>query len=376
MVFFKNKKIRILFLGQIISSHAQSWMGLLDQEPDIFDIRCFTVPNTPYPKDSSFKNIFGNLKKLESPKIPSVVHSKMLEAILFMYKPDIVHTFAAFPTAALYAPVLKRYKNRFKWVLQVRGGPDVYMNRFDPIKRDILKDLFKHCDILIADNEINYSIATELGIESSKKWSYGIVPGAGGVDLLEFSSALKPSLSQKRVIWPKAYEGFESKGLPVLEAIKIAWPKIKGVNFTFTAGNAELNDYLRFLPQEILDHIDVRDRIPRGEMLELMQQSRVVMAPSLLEGIPNSLYESMAAQCVPIYSPLETYKNKFSDKKNVLYARNLYPSEIAEALVTAINDDELADKLATNNISYIQEIANRGEISNNIIKLYKSIARV
>lgn len=375
MMCSNNEKIRILFLGEIISSHAQSWMDLLNQESASFDIRCFAVPGTPYPKNSPYKSALGHFKKLESNRIPFELHSKFLEFILRTYKPHIVHSFAAFPTAALYAPVLKRYKNKLKWVLQVRGGPDVYMNRFDPVKRDVLKDLFKHCDVLIADNDINYDIATELGIESSKKWDYGIAPGTGGVDLSEFTAALKPSLSQKRVIWPKAYEGFESKGLPILEAIKIAWPKIKGTQFTFTAGNTELNDRLHFLPQEILDCIDVRTRIPRHEMLELMQQSRVVLAPSLLEGIPNSLYESMAAQCVPIYSPLETYSDKFADKKNVLYARNLYPQEIADALVTAINDDTLADKIAANNIAYIKEIANRGDIADNIIKLYKSLTK-
>jgi len=376
MMSDQNQKIRILFVGEIISSHAQSWMRLLDREPQSFDIQCFTVPRAPYPKNSPFKNIFDKFRKIDSPKIPALVHSKMLEFIIMTYKPHIIHTFAAFPTVAFYMPVFKKYRHRFKWVSQVRGGSDVYINRFDPVKNDILRDLFKECDVLIADNEINYNIASELGIDTSKKWHYGIAPGTGGVDLLEFSAALSPSKSQKRVTWPQAYEGFESKGLPVLEAIKIAWPKIKGTQFIFTAGNAELNGHLRFLPKEISDHIDVRDRIARPEMLKLMQQSRVVMAPSLLEGIPNTLYESMAAQCVPIYSPLETYQDKFIDNKNILYARNLFPQEIAEALVTALNDDVLADKIAAENISYIDKIANRKNIADNLVTLYKNLGRV
>jgi len=84
----------------------------------------------------------------------------------------------------------------------------------------------------------------------------------------------------------------------------------------------------------------------------------------------------MAAQCVPIYSPLETYQDKFIDNKNILYARNLFPQEIAEALVTALNDDVLADKIAAENISYIDKIANRKNIADNLVTLYKNLGRV
>lgn len=394
-----EKKIRILFIGEIISSHAQSWMDLLGDSKDDFEILSFGVPGSPYPSQSNHRVFLGKARATSAAFtnafLPSAVvralarrrdascskrgnaiyKKALLEFVIRTFRPHVIHTFAAFPSASFYYPVIKKFKNDLKWVLQVRGGPDVYMNSFDDARKQVLRELFAGCDLLIADNDLNYEIAKNLGIEESKCWGFGVVPGAGGVDIDSFSRAKKPSKSERRIIWPKAYEGYESKGLPVLEAIKIAWPLIrdKNVKFTFTAGNQELNDRLRFLSEDILKNIDVRNRIPRGEMLNLMMASRVVMAPSLLEGIPNTLYECMAARCVPIYSPLETYVNKFIGGKNVLYARNLYPDEIAEAIVTAMNNDGIADGIAENNLELVQKIANRKMISNRIVELYKSL---
>lgn len=372
------QKTRILFVGEIISSHAQSWMGLLGYARESFEILSFGVPGSPYPSSSKYPVFLKNSKIITNNKVPTRIQHLLFEYAILKFKPHIIHTFGAFPTSAFYAPVIRKYKNKLKWVLQVRGGPDVYMNSFDKAKRNILKNLFTACDALIADNDINYAIAKDLGISPSKCWEYGIAPGTGGIDITDFSKAKKPSQSECRIVWPKAYEGYESKGFPVLEGIKIAWPSIrdKNVKFTFAASNSELNDRLRFLPDDILNSIDVKNRIPRDEMLELMMSSRVVMAPSLLEGIPNTLYESMAARCVPIFSPLDTYKNKFIDGKNVLYARNLYPDEISGAIIKAVNNDNIADNIADENIELVQKIANRKIISENIVSLYKTLSNM
>ena len=46
----------------------------------------------------------------------------------------------------------------------------------------------------------------------------------------------------------------------------------------------------------------------------------------------------------PIVSPLETITNLIKQDENVLFARNLYPNEIADALIRAMMDDELVDQ--------------------------------
>lgn len=369
-----SRRTKVLFMGEMISSHAQSWVGLLDDVRDEFELLGFGVPGSPYPVTSKLPLFNLPYQSLTSEKIPNWFRKLVLHFVIRTFRPDVIHTFAAFPTSALYAPIIRQYQPKIKWVMQVRGGPDVYMNRHIEERKAVLSSLFHSCDILIADNDINYSIAKEMGLPLARCWEYGIAPGTGGVELDDFNDAIKPSQAEKRVVWTKAYEGYESKGLPVLEAIKLAWPSIRGTKFLFAAVNPDIENHVKILPQEIQDHIELTTRMPREKILQLMKASRVVMAPSMLEGIPNSLYEAMASQCVPIFSPLETYFDKFKNKENIIYAQNLRPEEIAEALILALTDDAMADRIAANNTRLVSEIANRNRISEHLVRLYHTLA--
>ena len=100
-----------------------------------------------------------------------------------------------------------------------------------------------------------------------------------------------------------------------------------------------------------------------------------MLAPSLIDGVPNSLYEAMAFGALPIVSPLETIMPIVKQDKNVLFARNLYPDEIAAALVRAMTDDALVDKVAQNNLRLVEKIANRQTIRKQVIDFYYNLLR-
>ena len=148
---------------------------------------------------------------------------------------------------------------------------------------------------------------------------------------------------------------------------------ISGTKFVFTAVDDTVRHAVSGLPEDIRSHIDLHQRIPRPVMLGLMKRSRVVMAPSLLEGIPNALYEAMAAQCVPVFSSLPTYRDLCTADENIIYAANLNSEEIAAGLIRALTDDALADKIAAANTLLVARIANRRQIAENIIRLYREL---
>jgi glycosyltransferase involved in cell wall biosynthesis len=110
-------------------------------------------------------------------------------------------------------------------------------------------------------------------------------------------------------------------------------------------------------------------------VFELMSRARVMLAPSLVDGVPNSLYEAMAAGALPIVSPLETIQHVVENERNVLFARNLYPDEIAATLQRAMTDDRLVDSIAEQNLPLVRRIANRQDIKKKVISFYKDIAR-
>ena len=105
-----------------------------------------------------------------------------------------------------------------------------------------------------------------------------------------------------------------------------------------------------------------------------MSQSRVLLAPSLVDGTPNAMFEAMAAGALPIMSPLDTIRPIVEDRTNVLFARNLWPAEIADALVTAMTDDELVDRVAVNNTRRVHELADRAVIRPKVVSFYEELA--
>jgi glycosyltransferase involved in cell wall biosynthesis len=98
-----------------------------------------------------------------------------------------------------------------------------------------------------------------------------------------------------------------------------------------------------------------------------------MQAPSLVDGVPNSLYEAMAFGALPIVSPLATITPVVKQDENVLFARNLYPDEIAAALVRALTDDALVDGAAQYNLRLVEKIANRQTIRKQVINFYNKL---
>jgi hypothetical protein len=86
------------------------------------------------------------------------------------------------------------------------------------------------------------------------------------------------------------------------------------------------------------------------------------------------MLEAMALGAFPIVSPLETITPVVKDPDNVLFARNLYPNEVAAALERAMKDDSLVDKAAMTNLELIGRIANRAKIAPRLIEYYKGLA--
>jgi glycosyltransferase involved in cell wall biosynthesis len=211
-----------------------------------------------------------------------------------------------------------------------------------------------------------------LGLKKEKKFNR-IVPGTGGIDLELFKKRKIATVNSRVMIFPKAYECIVSKALPVFEALKNSWDEIQPCTVVFTAVTDETRIWLSDLPSYMRDSFIIYDRLPREKLLDLYLEARVLIAPSLLDGIPNVLYEAMATGVVPIVSPIETLINFFKDGENVIYAKNLYINDLQKAIVLAMNDDELAKKIVNNNLSLVQDMADKAFFQKEFVDFYNRI---
>jgi hypothetical protein len=397
-------KPKILFIGLANSTHTHAWIDLLSNAE--FNVRLFAMPGSLPPPDWQVKTYVSGFYTGRNNGIRQYLYKKpggILESIYYMiakrigrlpispdtwlvnvikkWKPDIIHTLGLFDGQGglFYHQARQKFQleHNGKWVLQLRGGSDLALNRHDAKLRPKIFEALQTCDRLLSDNPFNYRYAEELGVNLSGKLAeFATVPGTGGIDVRKLRNSWqeKPSL-RHIIVFPKAYELPWSKALPVFEAIKIAWERMTPCTIHMLNATPEIQQWYNTLPESFRNNWHLHDRMSRQEFLLLLSQARVLLIPSLVDGVPNSMYEAMALGAFPIVSPLETILSVVENEKNVLFARNLYPHEIAEALVRAINDDQLVDTAAQRNVELVERIADRENIRPKIISYYENLAK-
>ena len=300
--------------------------------------------------------------------------------IIEEWQPDIIHTLGLYDNQGglFYYAVRQKFKleSYGKWVLQLRGGSDLTLRRHQVEFAEQISSILCESDWIISDNLANIKYVEQLGGAAKKFADINPVPGTGGVEVDELRTRWEsfPSQRERIILWPKAYDCKWSLALPVFEALKLAWEQIKPCKIFMLFMIPDTREWYNTLPQEIRECCVVHpQKIPRTEVFNLMTQSRVLFAPSLVDGVPNSLYEAMACGAFPILSPLETITPVVEHENNVLFARNLYPQEIADALVRAMNDDALVDRAVANNLQLVRKIADRNKIRSKVLEFYQGL---
>jgi hypothetical protein len=300
-----------------------------------------------------------------------------LAEILQTWKPHIVHTFGIYP-AGLFFYVARHSFNVAsigRWVLQTRGGSDLQLRRLDPVLAKEIRDVASDPASIITDSLTNARVLEEIGVDPALVADISPVPGTGGIDVDELAAGSTPPSQRRLIIWPKAYEVQWSKALPVLEALRLVWHRLPPCRIVmFGTVQTEVRQWLLTLPKEVQDACSVHNFVPRAEVLATMRQARLMLAPSLVDGRPNTMLEAMAAGAIPIVSPIESIREIVAHKENVLFARNLYIDEIANALLTGMLDDVLVDVIARNNLALVRDVAHRGRIRSKVVAFYRSLA--
>jgi hypothetical protein len=390
-----SRRLRILFVGEIHSSHAISWIELLDGA--VFDIRTYpsvtinpvfregtgeVAPPLARPSGISTQRLPFGLSLFGRARAARLRYQRWLRMfrlaqLVRSWRPDIVHTFGLNPGAEYYHAVRHRFglAGVGRWVIQLRGGSDLALNHADPVRAPVLAAMVSESDAIVSDNAQNFEYLRQMGVEGPWRMALGRTPGTGGIDVDTLAARWSAPPSARRVlVWPKAYESPWAKGLPVLEALRLAWPAIQPCEIVMLYAVNEVPAWVRRLPADMQQHCSVRTAIAREEVLELLCRARIMLAPSLIDGTPNVMWEAMACGAVPIVSPLDTITPLVSEPENVLFARNLYPDEIAARIVQAMTDDSLVDRIAENNLAAVRRLAERSTIKSEVVRFYRQLA--
>ena len=390
---------RILFIGHGDSTHTHAWIDLLAGAE--FNVRLFALPGGLPPDEwpvrtyvstptsrrldgRTRRRLYAAWRLARAPKrvyarlvsSDRAIEQRWLAQVIREWKPTVIHTLGLDPAGEFYYDTRREHglEGVGQWIAQTRGGSDLALARYDTSRASRLGTVLLGADCILSDNPINFEIARDMGVSEERIAPIGTVPGTGGIAIDELRSyASGPPSSRRAILWPKAYECPWSKALPVFEALVTHWHRLPPCEVHLLAMVPETRMWFQALPADIKQSCRIDDRIPRRELLRLMGRSRVMLAPSLVDGTPNALFEAMATGAFPIVSPLDTITPLVRNAHNVMFARNLYPNEVGEALVRAMTDDALVDDAAERNLGLVRELADRSVIRPRVLGLYEAI---
>ena len=123
----------------------------------------------------------------------------------------------------------------------------------------------------------------------------------------------------------------------------------------------------------ISEHVSLLPRQTRSKMADLFRQSRVVISPSTHDGTPNTLLEAMACGCLPVVGDIESLREWITPGFNGLLIDPNDPRDIAKAILTALNQDDLYGRARSYNVNLIAERAEYGNIMDAALKFYREL---
>ncbi len=379
---------RILLITSTESVHTLAWLRMLDGAKFNFRVYCPFVHDAPFDDNSRIRLYAANQQYLTSgpyrkflwlnPQLPSEpVLRLQISQIIENWAPDVIHTMGFFDAGRFFADARTEYglEGKGRWLLQTRGGSDLELNRFIPEKAEQIRRAAAEADQILSDNTMNFEYLKAMGVEPRRFSRIGTVPGSGGLDLAKSLQWNTQPASRRTIVWPKAYNTAYTQALPCIEAIRLAWERIKPCRIVMLwVVQNEVKEWLAALPEEIRACCEIHAKISQNEVLEKLREARVMLAPSLVDGTPNSMFEAMAVGAIPIVSPLNSIKSVLGEAGKVLFARNLYPDEIAGALVRAFSEADLVEQYSAANRDFVSRVADREKIAQRVIGLYESMS--
>lgn len=214
-----------------------------------------------------------------------------------------------------------------------------------------------------------------------------VLPGSGGVNPEIFyppKERVKPETLEIQgrrleipsnsvvVMNPRGFRAY-IRNDTFFKSIPLILEEVPGVTFLCPAmaGSGEIPDWLE--PSEIGQSVHLLPKLTPDEMGQVMRRSSIVVSPSEHDGTPNTLLESMACGCFPIWGDLESIREWIQDEVNGLLINPAQPDDLAGAVTRAINDQQMLSQARGINADLIRQRAIRKEVMQKAEKFYQEV---
>lgn len=307
-------------------------------------------------------------------------HSRAIQNIGAEFKPDLVHAlripFEGIVTTRALAT------DSIPFVISIWGNDLTLVAPQSPSLTRSTTAVLQRADALITDCERDIHLAVRWGFPKEKPWA--ILPTSGGLDTNIFhpgpplqSLAAEHGItpSSMVVVNPRGYRNYVCQDA-FIRAIPAVVERLPNV--------AVIAIGLRDFPaiSRLVDRLGLKSvvrllpALTQREVGDILRLATVSVSPSLHDGTPNSLLESMATGCTPVAGDIESIREWITDGANGLLCDPTDPASQATAMIRALTDRGLQKRARDHNLKMVESRAERGQVMKSAQAIYsQAVAR-
>jgi glycosyltransferase involved in cell wall biosynthesis len=379
--------MKILFVCQQYIHSARWIQQLKDSHHEIFVFDCLDRPihedlewtkytqdwskrKIPYVKGEHFlKKKFPKIYEWLEPRL-KVTASEKLAEIIREIQPDLVHSLEM--QSQTYHVEKVRRKLKFAWAYS-SWGSDLYLYQNKKNHRSkIIKSLSK-INYFFSDNTRDIKIAKQLGF---KGINMPVFPGGGGYDLSKYEKYRDP-LKDRNTIIIKGYHHWVGRALFILKALETIIEHVRDMEIYVYSAHQVVIDQIKKMNQEYninMKYSSRKEELSHEELLQKFGQSKIAIASSISDGIPNTLLESMILGAFPIQSnPGGVTEDHIEDGVNGLLIQNPEDAEeIAQKIREALSNQNRLENAYAMNLQKAETLA-YSVIQKQVLESYQEI---
>jgi glycosyltransferase involved in cell wall biosynthesis len=166
-----------------------------------------------------------------------------------------------------------------------------------------------------------------------------------------------------------------AKGIDaIFQALECLKRQGKRVKFVMAGKGPEEALYVRKCYELLGSDFEFKGVVTGEQKLALLKTCDVFVLPSLYEGMPIALLESMSFGLVPVVTSVGSVSDVVTDGRNGIILKRQSPQEIATAVVMLIENRQYMHRLSRNARRYIFAKCNAERYFNRLNTIYKDSA--
>jgi glycosyltransferase involved in cell wall biosynthesis len=291
--------------------------------------------------------------------------AKKLQTFINEVQPDLVHALRV-PYEGMLASQIKL---NTPLIVSIWGNDFTLHAPSTPLMRSYTRRVMKKVNALHADCERDIRLAHEWGLGVEKPTL--VTPGNGGIRSEVFYPPVEP-VRNPVIINPRGFRAYVRND-SFFKSIPLVLAKRADAKFVcaLMEGQPQALQWMREL--QIEHAVQLLAPLSQEKMGEVFRGAQILVSPSIHDGTPNSLLEGMASGCFPIVGDLESIREWITPGQNGLLVDPGDPQSIADAILLALENEDLRRNAAGLNAKLISARAEYETNMKRVVEFYQNL---